>query len=332
MMAAKARFLCAVLFLLLAGPNVTLATDLPRVVLAPEAHIGAYVTGLRDLNMQDKSFDADIWFWATTPPDVASPLKTMEFTSAKEVKLNYEASQPADDKLWHQVKVSGKFYQNWDLRRYPFDKQVLIISVEEALSDEESLTYAIDRQNSSVSDSLSVEGWTLTGFQIRGAPVRHHSTFGDPRLEPGASSQYAGLTVEITLARQEVMSFFLLTIPAYVAVMVSFLTFFMRMSNTSLNSPRYSMLAGSLFLLIINLRSASDQIGPTSGVGLIQAIHLLAMVCVLLITAAGIRWQGRLDNGVAAEIVNRDRQRIAALLVGLFVLSNAGMIGVAAAG
>lgn len=301
-------------------------------VLATEARVGAYVTGLRDLNMRDKTFDADIWLWAITPSGVTSPLKTMEYTNSKQVRTSYESSQTIDGKAWHQIKASGTFYQHWDLSRFPFDRQVLLIRVEESLSDETALTYVVDTPNSSISKQLVVDGWAITDFKIRGASFTYNSTYGDPRLDPGASSHYPGLIMEITMARKEMMSFVLLAMPVYVAVMVSFLTFFMSLENSSLNSPRYSMIAGSLFLIIINLRAASDQIGASSGVGLIQAIHLLAMVSVLLITTVVIRGQIRMEKGVAVDVIAADCRKIAITLACLFILINVGMIAMAAFG
>jgi hypothetical protein len=301
----------------------------PGIALAAEARIGAYVTGLRDINIRENSFNADIWLWAISPPEAGSPLKTMEFTNAKQVKLAFESAQPVDGKVWHQVKVSGSFHQRWDLHQYPFDKQQLRINIEEALADEDALTYAVDSENSSINQLMKVAGWAVVDFKISGGPVSHQSTFGDPRLKPGANSKYAGLTLEITLARQEVISFLLLTMPVYVAVLVSFLTSAIRLQNASMNSPRYSLLAGSLFLIIINLRAANDQIDATGGIGLIPGIHMLAMVCVLLITCAAIWGQRRLERGVATVVIDSDNFRTTVLLGTLFALSNAAMIAAA---
>lgn len=310
--------LCACLFV---GAQVAAAhaADTPQPA---RVTIGAYVTGLRDVNTRTRTFDADIWFWALTPKGAPDPIQTMEFTNAKVLKLTYPFKQTVGNQTWYQDKVSGTFFEAWDLRNYPFDKHVLTINVEEALLDTTGLTYRVDSQNSSLNSAIHLDGWKTTGFTMRARPVTHATTFGDPSLPPGSSSTYAGLALDVGVVRSDSMAFIQLIMPVYVAILSALLITMLSFTNDKLTSPRYSMLAGALFLIVINLRAVNDQIGSVDGLAFIQTIHVGALVTILLVTLFSALSQKHLERGVSEEQVARSNIITTASVAGAFVVFN----------
>lgn len=287
-----------------------------------EVKIGAYISNLGDFKPAAGTFDAGIWWWALTSKEGASPLKEMELVNGKSTRWAYESVQPANGVQWYQGKLTGTFRQTWDLRNFPFDRHVLTIRVEEAQQDSTQLKYIADTNNSSINEAISIPGWKVTSFAIHGGDSTYNSTFGDPNLSPGASSNYSGATLEIGVQRTEFSSFIQLTAPVYVAFFVTILSFFLNIDISSMSSPRFSLLAGSLFMLVINLRAVNDQTGVANGLGLVHSIHICAQVCALIAILFSVKSRGWLDKGMPATKVTAINRMCAMTMVAAFGVAN----------
>ena len=217
--------------------------------------VGAYLTSLHDFNFPGQTFGADIWLWThTSSESERKPLETMEFTNAKSTSASLDSYIVKDGIHWGQRKVCGTFTQHWDLRNFPFDRHKLEIHIEEGIDDTTALTYEPTLRNSSYRKDIQLDDWKITDFRIVNDPVTHSSTFGDPALKPGSSSQYAGITLRIAVERKEVMSYIKLTAVAYIAFLLMLVSFFLHLDGGfRFLDSRITLLAGALFATVINM-------------------------------------------------------------------------------
>ena len=260
-----------------------------------KAQIGAFITQLADFNVQQKTFSASFWLWTLKRPDERSALDSLEFPNAVNVTIDKPVSEhTAGDVCWVQRKVVGTFRHAWDMRRFPFDRQTLVIAIEETKLDLSRFEYVTDQANSSIDKefTLTIPGWTVHGTTLEPVVKHYSSTFGDPRLPAGSGSAYTRANLSIDLERTDRSAFLKLTAAAFAAAALALFSFFLHVGHSASLSPRFSMLAGSVFAAVISLRSASGELGSVAYLTLIDEVHLAVLLYIFVaVVAAVFSWR-----------------------------------------
>jgi len=324
----------AALLLLALGPALPAAASAQPVaasaqpvaaVQGPEQlRIGAYLTGLGDLDPAKKSFSAAFWVWTVGPENGATSLNQLEFPNAIKVESPNEVQEATPQGIWSQRKIVGSFRHGWDLRRFPFDRQLLTIEMEEAERDTSSVIYVPDTANSSFDPGVSPNGWRIVSNRLVTGSKPYHTSFGDPRLPPGSPSAYARADLTIVLERTDRSGFWKLTVGAFAAALMALASYGLRVDQAPALSPRFGLLAGSVFAAVISLRSAATELGASGYTTLIDAVHAAVLLYILVATAAGVvAWRGFLRHG-DVDTVQRLEKRVAGystLLFGAMILA-----------
>jgi hypothetical protein len=305
-------------------------------VVSPQRHVkaplGAYLTGLGDFDNQKKTFNASFWLWTLTQAGESNILSSMEFPNAVKVESPSEISTPTPQGIWWTRKIAGTFRHDWDMRRFPFDRQSLHIDLEEADNDTSVVRYAADAANSSIDGQLKIPGWRVRGFRIESGDRTYRSNFGDPRLPPGSPSTYTATRLTVDLERSDRSVFWKLTAGALAAAVMAMVSYGLHVDNGSCLSPRFGLLAGSVFAAVISMRSAASELGALAYTTLIDQVHLLVLLYILVAVATGVlTWTHyRRHNDVKA--IHRACYRVGVVstlaLLGALGVLFAGAIGV----
>jgi hypothetical protein len=322
------------MLLLALGPALPAAASSPPVAASaqpaagtqgPEQlRIGTYLTSLGDFDPAKKSFSAAYWVWTVGPEDGVKSLSQLEFPNAIKVESPNEVQEATPQGIWSQRKIVGSFRHSWDLRRFPFDRQLLTIEMEEAERDTTSVIYVADTANSSFDPVLNPSGWRILSNRLVTGSKPYHTSFGDPRLPPGSPSAYARAELMILLERTDRSGFWKLTVGAFAAALMALASYGLRVDQAPALSPRFGLLAGSVFAAVISLRSAATELGASGYTTLIDAVHAAVLLYILVATAAGVvAWRGFLRHGDVAT-VQRLEKRVAGfstLLFGALILA-----------
>ena len=289
-----------------------------------QLRIGAYLTGLGDLDPAKKSFSAAFWMWSVGSAAEVTALEQLEFPNAIKVESPNVLEEETPQGLWAQRKVVGSFRHEWDLRRFPFDRQRLLIKLEETEKDLSRRVYLADTANSSFDPEASPPGWRIVSTQLVSGSKGYRTSFGDPRLAPGAASAYAKVELRVLLERLDHSAFWKLTVGAFAAALMALASYGLRVDQNSALGSRFGLLAGSIFAAVISLRSAASELGAIGYFTLIDAVHGAILLYILVATAAGVlAWRGYLRHGDVAK-KQRFERRIAgfsSLIFGALVLS-----------
>jgi hypothetical protein len=263
--------------------------------------VGAYLTSMHDFNISGHTFGADMWLWThTSSESERKPLETMEFTNANTTCSSLGSDIVKNGIRWGQRKVCGTFRHHWDLRNFPFDRHKLEIRIEEAIDDTTALTYEADTRNSAYRKEIQIDGWKITDFLIINNPVTHSSTFGDPALKPGSSSEYPGIILRIAVERKEVMSYIKLTAVAYVAFLLVLVSFMLHVDRGfRFLDSRITLQAGALFATVINMRAASSALGSENRITLVDKVHIIVLFYILLGTLITVLARALITRGVS---------------------------------
>ncbi len=287
---------------------------------SPETvRIGAFLTGLSDLDPSNKSFSASFWLWSISNEEAGSPLDRLEFPNAIRIESPNAISEAVASEIWNQRKIVGSFRHGWDVRRFPFDQQLLRIELEEAENDSQSILFAADASNSGFDQDINLSGWRIRSTRFVSGTKTYRTTFGDPRLPPGSASSYAKVELQILLQRIDQTGFWKLTTGAFAASLIALASFGLRVDHPSALSPRFGLLAGSAFAAVISLRNSANELGAAGYTTLIDAVHFTVLLYIMVATSSGvIAWRRFQKHGDAAAI-KRLEKRMAGISTSVFI-------------
>ncbi|CAB3756615.1 hypothetical protein [Paraburkholderia solisilvae] len=276
---------CALALLgLLLLPGVA-SSQVPKA--PPERYkIGMYVTSIYAVDTADGTFAADLWIWSVGRSATKNPLQTMEFVDSDTITRRLDSTTKRKDAhgdlYWRQMKVIGKFRQEWDLRQFPFDEQVLHLTVEEGVDDNSTMLYEADVNNTGYLPGASPQGWRITGQRVDVSTSRYTTKFGDPA--GGNSSDYTKLQMTITLQRASLATFLNLAAPLYAAFLLCTVSFLLHKDGRPLIESRMTLLAGALFAVVLNFRAVSNVLGNEHHLTIVDRLNIAVLVDIVFAT------------------------------------------------
>lgn len=286
--------------------------------------VGIYLRSLHSFDPNADTFGGDLWLWSVCPSENDQPLHTMEFVNADDAAILLDVP---GNPFWANRNVDGTFRYDWDERDFPFDRHTLTIQLEEGVDDVRKFIYEPDLTNSGIDPTLELPGgWQITGWSLIGGSNAYNTTFGDPDLPPGGTSEYSRLTLSIDLARNDLSGFFKMTAVVYAAFIFSLVTYFMQMDMNSGIGPRVSLLAIALFSAAVNLINASNALGTSSGLTLVDWIHICVLFYILIAAAVTVVSRLLLDRGWTVADVTRLNYRLGAVAALSFIVINISLV------
>lgn len=286
---------------------------------AEPVKIGVYVMRLNDLNPASESFSTDVWIWtlsrAGTP---LHPIQTLRLQDTKSVTPDVPGESASDGILWGYREFAAVMNKHWDTRHYPFDHHTLAIRIAETIYDADALVYVADTANSKIDPRVKVPGWEITGTRLETHIIRYPTRFGDPR--PGHANQdWTEAWLMIDVRRNGFGIFAKVVMVAYIAFALMLLSFAM---DASAFSSRISLLIGSLFATVVNMRASESVIGRTDTFGLTDQIHLLVAFFIFVAAAAAL-----ITRGMEPKRARRIDRWTALVSFAAFLIANAVLIG-----
>jgi len=278
--------------------------------------IGVFVNDLFDLNLGERSFNADFWLWCNYKNDSITPLENIEFPQAKSYETDLEFLEKKEGINWGTKKIRATFKKDWNTENFPFDTQQLNIEIEESDKDISNLVYVADVENTKYYDQINISNWEIIDFKIETSAVKYPTTYGDPALSNASS--YASAKVSFTMKRQSLGLFFTLFSGVYVAFFISVLVFFI---DPIYVDPRFGLSVGGLFSAVGNKYIVDSILPQSTAFTLADKIHVMTyffiLICIVLSVISLRIWK----NGNTQRSKKLDR--IAFYIISIsFVLLN----------
>ncbi|ROP48061.1 hypothetical protein, partial [Streptomyces sp. PanSC9] len=240
---------------------------------APTCQVGAYVTDLYGLDVSPRTINADFWLWSVCPSADLDATRRLEFINATQVSQSDRSVEKVGDQYWSQVKVSGTFRQQFHLSEYPFDKQDVQIQVEDSqLNAPSSPTSPTGRTPATTTPSASTASRSVTSA-CGWSPTPTRRPSATPH-QARQQSRYSQFVIELHLDRVDLAGFIRQAWPAYVAFLISLMSYFIWAPEfLTVLAARLGILGASLFSVVLSMRSTSLT-GTQFGVTLVDQIHL----------------------------------------------------------
>ncbi len=248
-----------------------------------KAKVGLFVTSIYDLNLGEKSFKVDFWLWSIFDKGLALDINSIELPDAKEIERGEPIVIEKGKKLWVQQKIKAEIKKDWDIRKFPFDRQSLEIVLEEMELDSSALVYEADAENTGLDKELAIDGWKIAKTAVAASERVYDTTYGDPDLK--GTSSYARIVLTVDLVRSDMILFFKLFTGVYVAFLISILVFFIDPAECD---PRFGLSVGGLFAAVGN-KYIVDGVLPQSPIfTLVDSVHSLTFVFIMFTIAISI--------------------------------------------
>lgn len=282
--------------------------------------LGIWISSIGKFNFPDNTFRTTFWIWAELPKGEEKLFTQLDFVNAENHSfLNTSTMQESGGIVTYQ-KVAGTFRNEWNLKNYPFDRHKLSICIDACETmDQLRLTANTEASgfdpeiNARGNDELDgVNGWKITGFRILSS---HKNNSGSPDKNLNTAASCSSVIAEIEIHRCSYAVFWKMTAAAFAAMILVIITYFLPIEGPENMSPYFATFVGAVFAIVINLKSANSELGTSSGMTLIDKIHLEALAYVMLAAVVTLLGRLRIAAGIPAATINYQRAMIALISI-----------------
>ncbi len=255
------------------------ATCTPSFGQKDTCSIGIYINSIYDFRLDEKSFTADFWMWLNYKNDSLTFEDGLEIPNSKFAEFSHFGVERKSGTTWATQKCKAQMMHQWDISKFPFDKQQLRIEIEDSQYDTTRLVYKADKENSRIDTTFNSNEWFIESFDINADIRTYGTTYGNPELS--GTSSYPRIVAEIIIKRNNswLMLGKMLT-GAYAAFLISCLVFFVSSEN---QDSRFGLCVGGLFAAIGNKYIVESVVPSSTTNTLMDNVHNLTFMFILLI-------------------------------------------------
>ena len=250
-------------------------------------HVEPYIHHISDINFRDQEYKIELWLKLMTNDSlwaVDSLGSQFAVADSKDLSITvvpqYQNQRPGNWKYRKLIKLNCTIIKNWDIKKYPFDRQNLNIRIY-AIRSSGWLTlvpsgtrvnYAGDSTNLK---KIEIEsGWFFNCDTIKAVIGSCQDIFDH-------ATKYSAIHLEIPLTRKHGFGlFFKLFIGMYISFFVAFISLFIHVKHFE---PRFGLPVGGLFAAIGNKYIMENILPQSSSYTIVDTLHTFTIIAILLI-------------------------------------------------
>ncbi len=265
-------------------------TKKPKEV-AKTVTMGIYITSIHDIKLQENYFGVDFWVWYVYRKEFASqfglnPLKTVSLLDVYNGEI-VESYCKVDSSLKNDIyvlkKISAKVRNDFDVRDFPFDKQVLHLRFEDAENEKRSLKFNISEtpySKSGIDNNLHINGIRIkSNFQISHEQHKYNNNFGNPKALKNKDA-FDRIVATVDVQREVGFLFLKLFTGLYVSFFIAIISLFVHPRDLS---TRFSLPVGSLFAAVGNKYFVDALLPNVNSLTLADILHAVTFIFIFLI-------------------------------------------------
>jgi len=279
-----------------AAPTATAETKTANTV-----DVGVWMMDIHSINFVDGSFGAEFYIWWISSDPEFKPFDMLQVINGRDWKVRSVSRRTLPDGRIHTsgiVSVTAK--HDWQLEYFPFDEQTLQVMIEMPLTIAE-LRLRPDKKGSTLSKLMNVEGFHVTGLDVREEDETYDTDFG---ITSGSGDRFSRLIISISLKRESSRLVVAMLIGFIVANIIALLAFLISVDNLGI---RASMVGSAIFGAVGNMYSLNAALNPAIGSLLVDrfAIGTFSMIVVSLLNSIIVERLSKKGRSRLAHQVNR---------------------------
>jgi len=290
---------------------------------AQQVTIGIYAINVYDLDIRSNTFRISAYVWLRWQGDF-DPVATLEFPNVVESwgltkePLQEAPKELADGSKYQALRIEGRFFQFFDLRKYPLDRQELSLLVENSTEPFARVVYLPDATATGYDSNIRIPGWQVTGLTAHPYIHDYGTNFGE--IGAPEASRYSTIKFSFDLARNINLFGWKLLLPLLIVMLTNWFALFLKPTHIEV---RTVMPATALLTAVLMRQSAMDAIPECPTLVLMDQIYVLAYVFIVL-TLLQIIWASiKMDKDSPdsiARIMTIDKRSFLAQITGFSVL------------
>lgn len=251
--------------------------------------IGTYVISVHDINFQQKEYTMRFWLWLLYDNPAFDFARQIDIPNAKSIDPPEIIMDVINGKTWQLMKMKCTMKQNWKVEDFPFDKQRLMVTIENSIFDLNQMVFKADEWGSTCDREMTIDGWKITDFKVNTRPHEYTTMFGDPRSDM-LHSDYDSFNIIMDIERNAWGLFFKIFVGMYIAFLISILSFAPQVYELE---PRFGLPVGGLFAAVGNKYIIDSILPESSSFTLVDTLHTItftSIFLILLISAVSLRF------------------------------------------
>ena len=314
------------LLLLLSGATLAAQED---TALRPDEQLsgpqpvytGIYLMNLYDLDINAYSYYADFYIWFKWKGEL-DPMN-IEFVNAIEKwgftmePFHDTAKILTDGYAYNGMRVEGRFYHAFELNRFPLEKHVLDLRIENIEYDLNQMMFLPDTQDHLIRSDLTLPGW-----HVEEATMKTHDNFYETDFGEGKEGQsnFSNFTFQLQLSRPLTYFGFKLMLPLTIVIIASLGALFI---IPGFVDARISLPIGGLLTAVFLQQSYESALPDVGYMVLMDKIYLAAYLLIACVMARVILTANRnnADNFDRMKAKKSDRRLALRLFAGFWIVS-----------
>ena len=283
---------------------------------SPDAQVakaGMIVMEIGEFDLQKNTFSATFWVWIASDGERGDDLEQVDWLNATELDTLQKQSAVVGGEYWNLRKMRGTFRTEWDLRNFPVDRQYLTIRLEATEKEVDAFVYKKDLESPSYLHEVDVPGWSVGDLKATTGVNTYRSNFGDPRIVADTVSRFSFIEFAVEIRRKNHSILLKVLAGALASSILVFASYGFHLIIPSTIPTRFSLLSGSVFAVVLSLRSASSKISDPPYITSVDTIHLIVVAYIIVGVVAGmVYFRGvHLSDGSDHAFIRKFNRRVA---------------------
>jgi hypothetical protein len=236
-----------------------------RREIIPNIFFGIDIVDIHDIDVSQNTFAADFFYWIKIDTGFSKMEENIIFQNIQQNESTKDLilQKTDEDILYKLYKVSGKFYNGYELKNYPLDDQELEIKVE-ILKPSDKLKISFD-QSSLDGDQKLLERFRIPAWD----KIRYYFTVdnritssmrGDPENEEGKATVFKNFAFRLDIERKFINPFLEIILPLSLIGFVAIALLFVK----DISFENLGEVSVGTFLGIITFSIAMSYITPSA--------------------------------------------------------------------
>lgn len=282
---------------------------------------GIYVTSIHDIDFKDKEYTINFWLWLKYKNKEFNFVDNLEVPQAKTVSKSFSTVDTIGDEVYMLMKLQCVMKDSWSINNFPFDHQVLRLSVENSQFDSSSLLFVPDTLGKQFDPRFTLRGWNIDSLKTSAANKIYETAFGDPSIKV-PRTEYSSYKVRIGISRDAFGLFWKMFLGMYVAFLIAYMCFYIHADSID---SRFGLSVGSLFAVIGNKYIIDGSLPESTTFTLVDTLHGITLIFILAVIVSTALSLKLIKRGKEERAQKFDRIFSIALLV-IYILLNAFFI------
>lgn len=170
-----------------------------------EVVVGAYLNDIQTVTLADHAYSVDLYVWFRWKDPAYDPTKSIEFMNvfnAWDQKTDWAYAEPQkqpDGSLYQVMRHRSLFSNKFPLGAYPFDRQILVVDLEDTVNGAEALRFALDAQPVAINPEIKLPGYKLEPVKMVVRDKSYPTAFGD--LANPQTAAYSHVEIRMPVVR-----------------------------------------------------------------------------------------------------------------------------------